>query len=107
MHSAVELVSAWGLQPETIISRLSVQLGSRIAYNVDGHEKIGTQWSQIAILKRGYKPSWIGKAPRQRAAARNLTLSALAFNILDTKAQGLLEKEAICKVGHVHEQYVS
>ena len=74
---------------------------------MDSYEKIGTQWSQIAILKRGYKPSWIGKAPRQRAAACNLTLSALASNILDTKAQGLLEKGAICKVEQVQGQYVS
>ena len=74
---------------------------------MDSYEKIGTQWSQIAILKRGYKPSWIGKAPRQRAAARNLTLSALASNILDTKAKGFLEKGAICKVEQVQCQSVS
>ena len=74
---------------------------------MDSYEKIGTQWSQIDILKRGYKPSLIGKAPRQRAAARNLTLSALASNIPDMKAQGLLEKGAICKVEQVQGQYVS
>ena len=74
---------------------------------MDGYEKISTQWSQIAILKRGYILSWIGKAPRQRTAAHNLTLSALASTILDTKAQGLLEKGAICKVEQVQGQYVS
>ena len=60
LKSTVELVSAWGLQPDTIISRCSVQLGGRIAHNVSSYEKIGTQWSQIDFLKRGYKPSWIG-----------------------------------------------
>ena len=40
LQSIVELVSAWGLQPETIVSRLSVQLGGKLAHNVDNNEKI-------------------------------------------------------------------
>ena len=38
LQSAVELVYAWVLQPETIASRLSVQQRGRIAHNVDNYE---------------------------------------------------------------------
>ena len=64
-------------------------------------------WSHINILKRGYKPSWIGKVPRQRADACNPIKSALASNRLNMLVLVLLEKRAICKVGHIHGQYVS
>ena len=76
LQSTVELVSAWGLQPEIIVSRLSDQLGGRIAHNVDSYEKIDTQWNKINILLRGYKLSWISKAPRQRVTASNPTIFA-------------------------------
>ena len=45
LQSALELVSAWGLQPETIVSRLSVEIRCRIAHNVNSYKKICTQWS--------------------------------------------------------------
>ena len=82
-------------------------MGDKISHCVESYEEIGTDWDHINLLKRGYKPSWIGKAPTQSAAARNLTLSALASNIHDMKAQGLLEKGAICKVEQIQGQYVS
>ena len=53
LKSLVELVSTWGLQPETIISKLSKQLGGRITHYVDCYEKIGTHWGHINTLKRG------------------------------------------------------
>ena len=107
LQSTVELVSAWGLHPETIVFRLLKQIGGRIAHNVYSYEKIGARGSHIDILKRGYKPSWISKAPRTRAAAHNPTISALASNVLTTEILGLIEKGTICMVGPVHGQYVS
>ena len=104
-QSIVELISAWGLLPETIVSRLSKQLGGRIAHSVDSYEKISTPWNHIEILNRGYKPSWIGKAPRKRAAACNPYISALASNTLNMDIQGLLVKEAIFMVGLLYGQY--
>ena len=53
---------------------------------------MGAQWSQIDILKGGYKYYWIGTAPRQRIAVHNPTISTLAANILNTEVQGLLQK---------------
>ena len=50
-------------------------------------KKIGTRWSYIDILKRGCKPSWIAKAARQRAAARNPSITALASNVPDTNLE--------------------
>ena len=60
-----------------------------------------------SIYSRGYKPSWISKVPRHRAAASNPTIFALASNILNMEVQGLLKKGAICKVGQIPGQYVS
>ena len=40
LQLAVEIVSASGLQPETILSRLFKQLGGRISCCVDIYEKI-------------------------------------------------------------------
>ena len=105
--TAVEFVSTWGLQPETFISRLSRHLGGRISHCVDSNERIGTDYSHIDLLKRGYKLSRIGKAPKQRIAACNTTISAKASNILNTEVQELLRKGAISEVRHLHGQYVS
>ena len=57
----------------------------RIAHSVNSYEKINAQWSHINILKGGYTPSWISKAPMQRAAAGNHTITALASKIPDTE----------------------
>ena len=57
LQFTVEFMSASDLQPETIRSRLSMQLGGRISHCVDSYEKIDTDWSHIYILRRGYKPS--------------------------------------------------
>ena len=45
LQSAVEFVSASGLQPETIVSRLSQKLGGRIAHCIDSYRIIGAHWS--------------------------------------------------------------
>ena len=43
LQSAVEFVSATGLQPETIVSRLSLKLGGRIAHCEDSYRTIGAK----------------------------------------------------------------
>ena len=107
LQSAVEYVSAAGLQPETTVSRLSKKLGGGLAHCEDSYEKIGTDWGHIDIIRRGYKATWIGKTYRQRVAACNPTISAKASNALNVEVQGLLKKGAIPKVGQVQGQYVS
>ena len=92
---ATQLVSARSLHPERIVSRLSKQLGGRIAQSLESSETIGAQWGYIKIFKRGYKPTWIIKVPRQRTVACNPTISSLASKIPDKEVQGLLEKGAI------------
>ena len=42
LQCAVKFVSALGLQPETIISRLSKQIGGRMSHFVDSNENICT-----------------------------------------------------------------
>ena len=59
----VEYVSAMGLQPETIVSRLSLKLGGRLAHYEDSYRKIGTRESHIDVIRKGYKPTWIKSAP--------------------------------------------
>ena len=80
LQSTFEYVFAAGLQPETMVSRLSKKLGGRLAHCEDSYEKIGTDWGHIDIIRRGYKPTWIGKAPRQRIVAHNPSISAKASN---------------------------
>ena len=41
LQSAVEYVSATGLQLDTIVMRLNEQLGERLVHNADSYEKIG------------------------------------------------------------------
>ena len=102
-----EYVSAIGLGPETIVSRLSKKLGGRLAYSEDSYRKIGASEKHINIIRKSHKPSWDKLAPRQRVAPSNPTISLKALNVLDTEVTGLLEKGAICEVGLVQEQYVS
>ena len=106
-QSATEYVSAMGLHPETIVSRLSKKLGGRIAYSEDSYRTIGTSEKHIDIIRKGYKPTWDKYAPRQRIAPSNPTISTKASNVLDTEVTGLLKKGAICEVGPVQGQYVS
>ena len=47
-------------------------------------------WGHINIIKRGYKPTWISKPPRQRIAVVNPTISAKASSVLDNEVHGLL-----------------
>ena len=54
LQSAVEYVSATGLQPETIVSRLSLKLSSRLAHCEDSYRKIGTSEDCIDIVMKGY-----------------------------------------------------
>ena len=63
LQSPVEFVSALGLQSETIVSRLSKQLGGRISRCVNSYENIGASGIHIDILKKGYRASLISKAP--------------------------------------------
>ena len=103
----MEYVSAMGLHPETIVSRLSKKLGGRLAYSKDSYRTIGTSEKHINIIRNGYKPSWKEHAPRQRVTPNNPTISLKASNVLDTEVTGLLDKGAIREVGLVQGQYVS
>ena len=96
-----------GLQPETIVSRLSLKLGGRLAHCEDSYRKIGTSEGRIDIIRNGYKPTCIKSAPQQRVAAHNPTISTKASNVLDTEVAGLLKKAAICEVDWVQGEYVS
>ena len=58
-----------------------------------------TDWGHLNILRRGYKRPWLGKAPRQRVAARNSTILTNASDV-----QGLQEKGVVFQVGWVHRQ---
>ena len=107
LQSATEYVSAMGLHPETIVSRLSKMLGGRLVYSEDSYRTIGTIEKHINIIRNGYKPSWKEHAPRQRVVPSNPTISTKASNVLDTEVAGLLEKGAIPEVGLVQGQYVS
>ena len=51
LQSAVENVSAIGLQPETIVSRLLLKLGGRLAHSEDSYWKIGTV--RVALILSG------------------------------------------------------
>ena len=107
LQSATEYVSAMGLHPETIVSRLSKKLGGRLAYSEDSYRTIDTSEKHINIIRDGYKPSWKEHAPRQRVAPSNPTIATKALNILNTEVTGLLEKGAIRELGMVQGQYVS
>ena len=107
LQSAVQLVSTMGLQPETIVSRLSMKLRGRIAHCEDSYRKIGAHEKHIDIIRNGYKPTWVRHAPRQRVIRGNPTVSSKAAEVLDKEVIGLLEKGAIQEVGPVQGQYVS
>ena len=99
-------MSAIGLHPGTIVSRLSKKLGGRLAYSEESYRTIGTSEGHIDIIRKGYKPTWDKCAPRQRVPS-NLTISTKASNVLDTEVAGLLKKGAIHEVNPVQRQYVS
>ena len=107
MQSAVEFVSTMGLQPETIVSRLSLKLGGRIAHCEDSYRTIGADKKHLDIIRDSYSPPWVRLAPRQRAAAHNPVVSPKASNVLEAEVQGLLEKGAIREVSLVPGQYVN
>ena len=84
LQSATEYVSAMGLHPETIVSKLSKKLGGRQAYSKDSYRTIGTSEKHIAIIKNSNKPSWKEHTPQQRVAPSNPTISTKAAIVLDT-----------------------
>ena len=84
-----------------------MKLGGRIAHSKDSYRKIGAHEKHIDIIRKGYKPTWIRSAPRQRITSGNPTISSKAAEVLDTEVIGLLEKGAIKEVGLVQGQYVS
>ena len=90
-----------GLHPETIVSRLSLKLGGRLAHSEDSYRKIGTSEGHIDIIRKGYRPTWDKHAPRQRVAPLNPTISTKGSNVLDSEVTGQLEKGAIYEVGPV------
>ena len=102
----VEYVSAAGGQLETIVSRLSVKLGGSMAHSEDSYRKIGADERCIDIIRRGYKPIWIRRTPRQGMTPRNPTISTKASEVLDTEVIGLLEKGAVREVGPVQGQFI-
>ena len=105
--AAMEYVSTKGLSPETIVSTLSKKLGGRLAYSQDSYRVIGTSEKHVAIIRKGYKPTWDKLAPRQRFTPHNPVISAKASSVLDKEVIELLKKEAICKMSLVSGQYVS
>ena len=107
LHYNPQLSSCLTLVSNQKLLFLGFLLGGIISHCVNSYDKMGTDTGHIDILKRGYKPSWIGTAPRQRVAVSYPTISAKASNILNMEVQGLIEKGAICEVGCVHGQYVS
>ena len=107
LQSAVEFVLATSLQLETIVSRLSLKLGGRLAHCKDSYRTIDAQWIHLDILRRGYSPPWLWVAPQQRVAPRNPVVSQKASDVLDVEVQGLLEKGAIREASPVPSQYVS
>ena len=107
LQSAVEFVSAMGLQPETIVSRLSLKLGGRLAHCEDSYRTIGTRRIHLDTLKSGYKPPWVWVAPWQRVVPHNPVVSQKASDVLNVEVQGLLGKGAIREVSPVTSQYVS
>ena len=107
LQSTMEYVSAMGLHPETLVSRLSKKIGGIIAYSEDSYRTIGTSEKHIDIIRKGYKPPWDKRAPRQRVTPSNPTVSLKASNVLNTEVTGLLDKGAIKEVGLVPGQYVS
>ena len=88
-----------GLQPETIVSRLSLKLGGRLAHCEDIYRKIGASEGHTYVIRKCYKPTWIKSAPRQRVAAPNPTIFTKASNVCDIEVARLLEKGVICEVG--------
>ena len=92
LQSTVEYVSATGLQLETIVSRLKIKLGGRLAHSEDSYRRIGAQESCLDIIRRGCKPSWVKKAPRQRIAPSNPVISDKADKVLDIEVLDFLRK---------------
>ena len=103
LHSAVQYVSATGLQPENIVFRLSLKLGGRLAHCEDGYRKIGISEGNIDIIKKGYQLTWIKSAPKQRVAACSSIISTKASNVFNTEVARLLEKGAIYEVAEFKE----
>ena len=80
---ATEYVSAKGLSPETIVSKLSKKLGGRLVYSKDSCRAIGANEKHIDIIRRGYKRNWDKLAPQQRVAPHNPVISTKASLVLD------------------------
>ena len=101
LQSAIEYVSAMNLHPDTIVSMLKLKLGVKLAHCEDSYREIGAQESCIDIIRNGYMPTWIKKAPWQKIAHCNPVISYKASNVLDIEVDGLLEKGAIREVSQV------
>ena len=101
LQSAAEYVSATGLQLDTIVFRLSLKLGGRLAHCEDGYRKIGISEGNIDIIKKGYQLTWIKSAPKQRVAACTSIISTKASYVFNTEVARLLERGAIYEVGRV------
>ena len=81
-----------GLQPVTIVFRLSLKLGGRLAQSEDSYRKIGTSEGHIDIIRNGYKHTWDKRIPQQRVAPCNPTISTKASYVPDTEVMGLFKK---------------
>ena len=62
-------MSANRLQPETIFFRL----GDRLTHSIDSYEENGANRGDINLHRRGYKPTWLSEALRQRVVANSPT----------------------------------
>ena len=83
LKSTVELVTKWGLDPESIVSRLANPLGGRLIHNVDSLGIIGAnRWvRRMAALR--YRPTFLQKPPVQRKAPASPVVSDDASAVLD------------------------
>merc|ERR1712105_206491 len=107
LQSAVELVTQWGLDPSSIVTRLANPLGGRLVHNMDSLRIIGAnRWVQRTAT-HGYRPTFLRKPPVQRRAPAPPDVSEDAAVVLDKEVQGLLSKAAIKEVAPVLGQYVS
>ena len=75
-------MSATGLQPDTIVTRLKEQLGGRLVHHADSYEKIGANGWSLGVIRKGYKPTWTKRPPVQRVAQRNPPTTPTAAHVL-------------------------
>merc|ERR1712074_379754 len=82
LQSAVELVTQWGLDPSSIVTRLSNPLCGRLVHNVDSLRIIGANMWVQRTATCGYRPTFLRKPPVQRRAPAPPNVSEDAAPVL-------------------------